>query len=161
MTQKFIGKPVGRIEDEALLKGGGRFVDDLHLPNMLEAAFVRSPLAHAKITSIDVSAARAAAGVHAVFCFDDLRPHLMQDRLPLELRLDPLPPNITPFPLAKDEVVFVGEAVAVVIAEFAISRPKTRRCWWRSSTNRWRRYRTACRPSSLARRAPTRASSPT
>ena len=117
MTHTFIGKPVGRIEDEALLKGAGRFVDDLHLPNMLEAAFVRSPLAHAKITSIDLSAARAAAGVHAVFCFDDLRPHFMQDRLPLELRLDPLPPNITPFPLAKDEVVFVGEAVAVVIAD--------------------------------------------
>lgn len=117
MTHAFIGKPVGRIEDEALLKGAGRFVDDLHLPNMLEAAFVRSPLAHAKITSIDTSAARAAPGVHAVYCFDDLRPHLMQDRLPLELRLDPLPPNITPFPLAKDEVVFAGEAVAVVIAE--------------------------------------------
>ena len=117
MTYSFIGRPVGRIEDEALLKGAGRFVDDLHLTNMLEAAFVRSPLAHAKITSIDTSAARAAAGVHAVFCFDDLRPHLMQDRLPLELRLDPLPPNITPFPLAKDEVVFAGEAVAVVLAE--------------------------------------------
>ena len=55
--------------------------------------------------------------MHAVLAFDDLRPLLTQDRLPLELRLEVLPPNITPFPLAKDEVVFVGEAIAVVIAE--------------------------------------------
>ena len=67
MTHTFIGKPVGRIEDEALLTGAGRFVDDIHLPDMLEAAFVRSPFAHAKIKSIDLSAARAAPGVHAVF----------------------------------------------------------------------------------------------
>ena len=55
--------------------------------------------------------------MHAVLTFDDLRPLLTQDRLPLELRLELLPPNITPFPLAKDEVVFVGEAIAVVIAD--------------------------------------------
>ncbi len=114
---RFIGQPIGRIEDAALLKGAGRFVDDIHLPGTLEAAFVRSSFAHAKIKSIDVSAARAARGVRAVLTFDDLRPHLTQDRMPLELRLDVLPPNITPYPLAKDEVVFVGEAVGVVIAE--------------------------------------------
>jgi carbon-monoxide dehydrogenase large subunit len=118
MTPKtFVGRPIPRVEDRALLEGAGRFVDDIHLPGTLEAAFVRSPFAHARIKSIDPSAARGATGVHAVFTFNDLRPHLTQDRLPLELRLDPLPPDITPFPLAKDEVVFVGEAVAVVIAE--------------------------------------------
>ena len=53
----------------------------------------------------------------AVLTYDDVRPLLTQDRLPLELRLEPLPPNVTPLPLAKDEVVFVGEAIAVVIAE--------------------------------------------
>jgi aerobic carbon-monoxide dehydrogenase large subunit len=113
---KFIGQPIGRIEDAALIKGRGRFVDDIHLPGTLEAAFVRSTFAHARLKSIDVSAARAAAGVRAVLTYDDLRPHFAQDRLPLELRLDVLPPNITPLPLAKDEVVFVGEAIAVVIA---------------------------------------------
>jgi aerobic carbon-monoxide dehydrogenase large subunit len=116
-SKKFVGRPTPRVEDRALLKGAGRFVDDIHLPGMLEAAFVRSPFAHARIRSIEASAARAAAGVHAVLTFDDLRPQLTQDRLPLELRLDQLPPDITPFPLAKDEVVFVGEAVAVVIAD--------------------------------------------
>jgi carbon-monoxide dehydrogenase large subunit len=114
---QFIGQPIGRIEDAALLKGAGRFADDVHLPGMLEAAFVRSSYAHARVKSIDLSAARAAVGVRAVLAFDDLRPQLTQDRLPLALHLDVLPPNITPFPLAKDEVVFVGEAIAVVIAE--------------------------------------------
>jgi carbon-monoxide dehydrogenase large subunit len=114
---KFIGQPIARIEDDALIKGAGKFVDDIHLPRTLEAAFVRSSFAHAKIKAIDVAAARAAPGVHAVLTFDDLRPLLTQDRLPLELRLEVLPPNVTPFPLAKDEVVFVGEAIAVVIAD--------------------------------------------
>lgn len=114
---KFIGQPIARIEDDALIKGAGRYVDDIHLPGTFEAAFVRSSFAHAKIKSIDASAARAAPGVHAVFTYEDIRPLLTQDRLPLELRLDPLPPNITPYPLAKDEVVFVGEAIAVVIAD--------------------------------------------
>ena len=114
---KFIGQPVTRIEDDALIRGGGRFVGDIQLPGTLEAAFVRSTFAHAKIKSVDLSAARTAPGVHAVLAFDDLRPLLTQDRLPLELRLEILPPNVTPFPLAKDEVVFVGEAIAVVIAE--------------------------------------------
>ena len=116
-SHKFIGRPVARIEDQALLRGKGRYVDDIHLPGTLEAAFVRSGYAHAKIKSIDVSAARAVPGVQAVLTYQDIRPRLTQDRLPLELRLDPLPPNITPYPLAKDEVVFAGEAIAVVIAD--------------------------------------------
>jgi carbon-monoxide dehydrogenase large subunit len=114
---KLIGKRLPRIEDKALITGAGRFVDDIHLPGMLEAAFVRSAYAHARIASVDVAAARAVPGVDAVLTFDDLRPLLTQDRLPLELRMDVLPPDITPFPLAKDEVVFVGEAIAVVIAQ--------------------------------------------
>ena len=114
---KFIGQPIARIEDDALLKGKGKFVDDIHLPGTLEAAFVRSSFAHARIKSVDVSTARAAPGVSAVLTYDDVRPLLTQDRLPLELRLEPLPPNVTPLPLAKNEVVFVGEAIAVVIAE--------------------------------------------
>ena len=116
-SYKFIGQPVVRIEDDALLRGAGLFVGDIQLPGTLEAAFVRSSFAHAKIKSIDRAAARKAPGVHAVLIFEDLRPLLTQDRLPLELRLEALPPNVTPFPLAKDEVVFVGEAIAVVIAE--------------------------------------------
>src|SRR6266567_1516682 len=83
---------------------------------MLEAAFVRSPHAHAAIRGIDTAAARACAGVHAVLTLGDLAPLLAQERLPLQFRTAKLPSDITPFPLAKDEVAFVGEAVAVVIA---------------------------------------------
>ena len=114
---KFIGQPIVRIEDAALLTGAGRFVDDIAVPGALEAAFVRSSFAHARIKSVDVAAARAAPGVHAVLTYADIRPLLTQDRMPLELRVELLPPNVTPYPLAKDEVVFAGEAIAAVIAD--------------------------------------------
>ena len=112
-----IGKPVKRIEDRPLLTGAARFVDDLRFPGVLEAAFVRSPHAHAAIRSIDPSAARALPGVHAVLTLVDLMPLLSQERLPLQFRTAQLPPDITPFALARDEVAFVGEAVAVAIAD--------------------------------------------
>ncbi len=114
---KFIGQPIVRIEDAALLTGAGRFVDDVPVRDALEATFVRSAFAHARIRSIDVAAARAAPGVHAVLTYADVRPLLTQDRMPLELRVETLPENITPYPLAKDEVVFVGEAIVAVIAD--------------------------------------------
>jgi aerobic carbon-monoxide dehydrogenase large subunit len=113
---KSIGRSVRRLEDRPLLTGKGRFVADLAFPGMLEAAFVRSPHAHAAIRGIDAAAARACAGVHAVLTLADLAPLLAQERLPLQFRTAKLPSDITPFPLAKDEVAFVGEAVAVVIA---------------------------------------------
>ncbi|HEX4011302.1 MAG TPA: hypothetical protein VHX62_14880, partial [Solirubrobacteraceae bacterium] len=65
-----------RLEDPDLLRGKARFVDDIHLPRMLDACFVRSPHAHALIRAIDTRAARAAPGVVAVFTIDDVRPHL-------------------------------------------------------------------------------------
>src|SRR3989442_10837510 len=105
----YIGKPIGRIEDRPLLTGGGRFVGDLRLPRMLDAAFVRSPHAHARIRRVDVRAARAHPPVHAVLAFGDLIPLLSQERLPLGYRTDELPPDITPFALARDVVAFVGE----------------------------------------------------
>ena len=112
-----IGKPVRRLEDDALLRGAGRFVDDLAFPDILHAAFVRSPHAHATFTTIDTAAARALPGVHAVLTLADLKTHLSAERLPLQFRTAQLPPDITPWVLAKDEVVFVGEAVAMVIAD--------------------------------------------
>ena len=116
-ASKFIGQPIVRIEDAALLRGAGRFVDDVPVRDALEATFVRSAHAHARIRSIDVAAARAAPGVHAVLTYADIRPLLTQDRMPLELRVEKLPENVTPYPLAKDEVVFVGEAIVAVIAD--------------------------------------------
>jgi carbon-monoxide dehydrogenase large subunit len=111
-----IGKPVLRIEDAALLRGGGRFVDDLKFAGTLEAAFVRSPHAHALIRGINCDAARAMPDVHAVFTLADLAPLLTEERLPLQFRTTQLPADVTPFVLAKDEVAYVGEAVALVIA---------------------------------------------
>lgn len=118
MTEnRYIGKPLHRIEDAPLLRGSGRFVDDLQFPGTLEATFLRSPHAHAAIHAIDTGAARRLPGVHAVFTLADLAPLLAHERLPLQFRTAQLPPNITPFVLAKNEVAFVGEAVAVVIAD--------------------------------------------
>lgn len=112
-----IGQRRLRVEDRALLRGKGRFVDDLHAPQMLEAAFVRSPHAHALIRSINATAARKLPGVHAVLTLADIAPYLSSERLPLQFRAKDLPPDITPFALAKDEVAFVGEAVAITIAD--------------------------------------------
>jgi aerobic carbon-monoxide dehydrogenase large subunit len=114
---KYIGQPIKRLEDLPLLTGTGRFVADLRVPDMLEAAFVRSPHAHAAIRGIDTRAARQCPDVHAVLTLADLRPLLTHERLPLQFRTAQLPADVTPLVLAKDEVSFVGEAVAVVIAK--------------------------------------------
>ena len=116
-VSSIIGQPVKRIEDLPLLRGRGRFLDDLQIPGLLHAAFVRSPHAHALIRSIDVSPALRAPGVNAVLTLADLLPLLTQERLPLQFRSAQLPPDVTPFVLAKDEVAFAGEALAVVIAQ--------------------------------------------
>ncbi len=116
-NRPFVGQRVQRLEDPALLRGAGRFVDDIHRPGQLEAAFLRSPVAHGIVRSVDVSAATALAGVHAVYTLADLRPVLTGDRLPLQFPSDVLPPNISPFILASQEVRFVGEAIALVVAD--------------------------------------------
>ena len=114
--EKLIGRAVKRLEDPALLTGRGRFVDDFHMPGMLQAAFVRSEEAHAKINGIDKSAAEALPGVHAVLTLADLpkRFHTMR------MHAMPNPhvtQNIMPYVLAKDEVCHVGEPIAIVIAD--------------------------------------------
>jgi aerobic carbon-monoxide dehydrogenase large subunit len=113
----YIGHRQLRLEDRPLLLGAGRFVDDIRKPNLVEAAFLRSPVAHGLVRSIDVSRARALDGVHAVYTLADLRPVLTADRLPLQFPSTVLPPNISPFILADKEVSFVGEAIALVVAE--------------------------------------------
>jgi aerobic carbon-monoxide dehydrogenase large subunit len=114
---RVLGRDVARVEDKALIRGAGRFVDDIALPGMLHAAFVRSPHAHAAITGIDITAAASMPGVHAVLTLADLAPHLTDTRLVVAMpspsyRLDLHRPV-----LASTEVVHVGEAVAVVVAE--------------------------------------------
>ena len=114
---KVIGARIRRIEDPALLRGNAVFVDDIHLAGMAHVAFVRSPHPHARINGIDTEAAKAAAGVFAVFTLDDFRPHITTDRLPLQFPSQSIPPESTPWVLAGDEVCHVGETVAMVVAE--------------------------------------------
>ena len=116
-TGTFVGRRHPRLEDPALVRGQGRFVDDLHPPGLLEVAFLRSPVAHGLIRSIDASAARALPGVHAVYTLADLRAAMTADRLPLQFPSTVLPQNIGPFILADKEVSFVGEAIALVVAD--------------------------------------------
>jgi aerobic carbon-monoxide dehydrogenase large subunit len=119
VTTRTFGAPITRNEDSRLLSGQALFVDDVELPGMLHAAFLRSNVAHARIRSIDVSAARARTGVVAVFTAADLG--ALWGPGPL---LVPPPPiagitfnQRTQVPLAKDKVRHVGEALAVVLAE--------------------------------------------
>ncbi|MYW97572.1 xanthine dehydrogenase family protein [Amycolatopsis rubida] len=126
MTGKpgWIGRPVPRVEDDRLLRGHGRYVDDLDLPHALEAAFLRSPEAHARLVSVDASAALAAPGVAAVWTGEDLAelaPLLNREelRIPpgLAETVDPTV-RITPAPLlAREKVAYVGQPIAVVFAE--------------------------------------------
>ncbi|MCX4515100.1 xanthine dehydrogenase family protein molybdopterin-binding subunit [Streptomyces sp. NBC_01619] len=120
----WIGRSVPRVEDDRLLRGNGRYVDDIALPGAVEAAFLRSPHAHARIESVDVTAALAAPGVVAVWTGGDVAdlPAMLNKeelRTPPGLAelLDPLV-RMTPMPLlAREKVLYVGQPVAVVFAE--------------------------------------------
>ncbi|MFD9668183.1 xanthine dehydrogenase family protein molybdopterin-binding subunit [Rhodococcus sp. NPDC059968] len=120
----WFGRSVPRVEDDRLLRGEGRFVDDIRVPGALEAAFLRSPQAHARITRIDVAAARALPGVHAVFTAADtasLKPVINEAelRVPQGLveSLNPLVRKL-PYPvLAEGTVNFVGQPMALVVAD--------------------------------------------
>jgi aerobic carbon-monoxide dehydrogenase large subunit len=117
MGAKHFGARVARLEDAALLTGSGRFVGDMMLPGMLHACFVRSPHAHAKIRSIDAAAAGSMPAVHAVLTARDLPARMASSQIPM---LVPHPSITTPrtqLPLARNEVAYVGQTVAVVIAE--------------------------------------------
>lgn len=111
------GASVPRLEDGALLRGEGRFVDDLSFPGMLHAAFVRSPHAHAAMRGIDKTAALAVPGVRAVLTLKDLRPYLRNERLVVALPSSSYRQERNRWALAGDEAVHVGEPIAVVVAD--------------------------------------------
>ena len=112
-----IGSRFRRLEDPPLLTGKGRYVDDIRLPDLLHVAFLRSPHAHALINSIDVSAARALEGVHAVLTLDDLMPVMARRRMVREPAQGGKPNvSLWPYALSAGEVAFVGEPVALVVA---------------------------------------------
>src|SRR5207302_299355 len=112
-----VGQPVKRTEDIRFVTGQGQYTDDLHFERETHAAFLRSPHAHARITSIDISAAKSAPGVVEVLTQADVEAHgarPMPCVAPIQSR-DGSPTKVTPKPLlAQSSVTFVGEAIAMV-----------------------------------------------
>jgi carbon-monoxide dehydrogenase large subunit len=111
---RYAGTRVPRVEDTRLLTGHGTYVDDIVRPGMLHACFVRSPFAHARINSIDASAALALTGVHAVLTAADLNNDVQEAWHAVAGKDVPDTPRP---PLAEGDVKFVGDPVAIVIAE--------------------------------------------
>ncbi|WP_287930922.1 xanthine dehydrogenase family protein molybdopterin-binding subunit [Arthrobacter sp.] len=109
-----IGKARLRKEDRHLITGRSRFTDNMVLPGMLHLAMVRSPFAHAKITSIDVSAAKASPGVMAVLTGADVAAE--QGSLPNAWPITPDQKAPAHGAIAVEEVAFAGEVVAVIVA---------------------------------------------
>jgi carbon-monoxide dehydrogenase large subunit len=111
---RFVGQSVLRKEDPRLVSGHGTYLDDVVLPNVLHVSFLRSDVARARITRLDVSRARQATGVHAVFTADDLTPYV-KGTLAATLFIDSPMPALRP--LADGDVRFAGEAIAMVVAD--------------------------------------------
>ena len=121
MNEKYgIGQPVPRFEDPRLLRGEGRYVNDIVLPGMAQIAYLRSPHPHARIVSIDAAEARAAPGVLGVFTVEDLQQDGIGTTAPTlkRLRPDGSPMFWRAHPgLAKGKVRHVGDPVAIVVAQ--------------------------------------------
>ena len=115
MVQTYIGASIRRKEDVRFLTGKANFVDDIKVPNMLHAAILRSPHAHARIRSIDSTRALAVPGVVAVITFEDIAS--VAKRIPF--RMYPIEglDRFLQYPLPQDKVRHVGEAIAVVVGE--------------------------------------------
>lgn len=112
LTGRYIGQRVHRKEDARLLTGHGQFVDDVSVPGMHHVAFARSPIARGTILSIDTGVARDIPGVYAIYTQQDLASFNI-DMLSFYFS----PPSVETTPLANGRVAYVGEPVALVIAE--------------------------------------------
>ena len=116
-----IGSRVVRREDQRLLTGQGRFLDDLGL-DALAVAFVRSPHAHARILDIDVTGALAVDGLVAIYTWEDLADadaragSRVSERVPVLIPHPALTHGRTGYPLARDEVNHAGEPIVMVVA---------------------------------------------
>jgi carbon-monoxide dehydrogenase large subunit len=116
MGVRYFGASVPRVEDPRLLKGIGRYTDDIRLPGTLHAAFVRSPHAHARIVKVDMREARAQSGVAGVFSsanFGDVARRPLPHMVPVAVVKQPINYSV----LADEEVCHVGVPVAMVIAD--------------------------------------------
>jgi aerobic carbon-monoxide dehydrogenase large subunit len=114
VAPRYAGTRFARVEDTRLLTGRGTFVDDISRPGMLHACFVRSPFARARINGIDPAAALALPGVRAVFVAADLNPAVKEAWHAIAGKDVPDTPRP---PLADGEAKFVGDPIALVVAE--------------------------------------------
>jgi len=112
-----IGARVTRVEDASLLRGERRYIDDVAVPDTWHAAFVRSPHPHAAIRGISKDAALALPGVHAVLTLDDLAAVMAKRRMMRHSNSGTPLDRMWSFALADGEVSYVGETVAIVIAD--------------------------------------------
>ncbi|MFN8526079.1 MAG: xanthine dehydrogenase family protein molybdopterin-binding subunit [Chloroflexota bacterium] len=110
---RYIGASVRRLDDGRLVSGRGRYVDDLRFPGLAHAAFVRSDRAHAEIVAVDLASSRATPGTMAAFTATDLPGLADVPAVPFlpGVEMPPMPA------LARDRVRFVGEPLAVIVAE--------------------------------------------
>ena len=116
-AERYTGASIKRSEDPRILTGAGRYVDDIKLPGMLHAAFVRSPLAHARVLAVDVSAAQALPGVVAVLTGAEVEAITVPGPDALVSLMGGAGPTPEFTLLATDKVRFAGDPVAIVIAE--------------------------------------------
>lgn len=110
MQGSILGSAVKRREDPRLITGTGSFVDDVKVPDVLQAQFVRSAFAHARISRIDIAKAMAMPGVIAIFTAADFG-------LPARAGFAPIGDSFAQPPLAQDVVRYVGEPIAMLMAE--------------------------------------------
>ncbi|NIR60336.1 MAG: xanthine dehydrogenase family protein molybdopterin-binding subunit [Gammaproteobacteria bacterium] len=114
-AERVIGRALPRLEDPRFIRGRARYVDDIDLPHTLHAAVLRSPYAHARLVNLDARAARRAPGVAAVFTCADIAGCAAP--IPIRLCPDPALQAFLQYPLARERVRYVGEPVALVVAE--------------------------------------------
>lgn len=117
LRNSLIGSPIERVEDYRFLRGEGTYVDDVDMPGQLHAVILRSSIAHGRLLGIDTRAALALPGVHKIITAQDI-----SGEVPIiPMRLQPLE-EVKPFRqpvIAHDKVRYVGEPVAVIIADSA------------------------------------------
>jgi carbon-monoxide dehydrogenase large subunit len=110
---RFMGQAIARTEDPRLLTGRGRYIADVVVPGASDAAFLRSEVARGRIVRLDAKAARSAPGVRAVYTAADLNP-LVHEISIAGLPEGPYPPK---YCLAENDVRYVGDPIAIVVAE--------------------------------------------
>ena len=117
MSEKGMGSSVLRKEDYRFITGRGKYTDDINHSNQLHAYFLRSPVAHANLISVDIESAKSSPGVVAIYTSKDIDASLPCGwEAPTKPGTPPM--HEPPWPVfAKDKIRFVGEMIAVVIAE--------------------------------------------